>query len=216
LADLYLFIEDHEGARLQAEQALALAPDDARACHALGQAMEALGDHAAARTQYERAIQLDEKNEIYQLSLENLSQRPSATMQTGFATVASDAAVATPDAARSVPIMAPPNTPAYTVSQAAQALQSNQPELAIRIVRDGIAKHGDDAALYRTLGAAQYRQSDYRAAQAALRKSLSLDKSHPLSYFLLSATLKKLGDEEEAARCLAQAVELDPALAAWR
>jgi tetratricopeptide (TPR) repeat protein len=102
------------------------------------------------------------------------------------------------------------------VAQAAQALRSNQPELAIRIANDGIRRYDDYAGLYRTLGTAHYRQGDYRAAQVALRQAVSLDKSHPLSYFLLSATLKKLGEEDEARRCLAQAESLDPALAAWR
>jgi len=216
LADLYLFIDDHEGARLQAEQAAALAPQDARASHALGQSLEALGDYAGARTQYERAIQLDDKNEIYRLNLENLTPGPVANGPARQVSAASDAAPTTADAGKSGTISAIPNTAAFAVAQAVQALQSNQPELSIRIVRDGIDRFGDDAALYRTLGTAQYRQGDYRAAQVALRKAVSLDKSHPLSYFLLSATLRKLGEEEEAARCLAQAADLDPRLAAWR
>jgi tetratricopeptide (TPR) repeat protein len=233
LVDLYLFIDDHEGARLQAEQAAALAPQDARACHALGQALEAMGDFAGAGTQYERAIALDDKNEIYHLNLENLTAaavasrptspkavepaRPVAVVpSSGPGAVVSDSAPATVPAGKSAAISATPNTAAFAVAQAVQALQSNQHELSIRIVRDGIERFGDDAALYRTLGTAQYRQGDYPAAQVALRKAVSLDKSHPLSYFLLSATLRKLGEEEEAARCFSQAADLDPSLAAWR
>ena len=218
LADLCLCLDDLQQAKLHAQHALSLAPRDARVYHALGQALEALKEIDAACAQYQRAVELDSQNEIYRLSLENLLDPAGSVTAADFA-VASDGGASPVEIGTSAAtriINAEPDTPGFAVAQAAQALRSNQPELAIRIAREGIRRYGDHAGLYRTLGTAQYRQGDYRAAQVALRQAVSLDKSHPLSYFLLSATLKKLGEEDEARRCLAQAEGLDPALAAWR
>ena len=229
LADLCLCLEDPQQAKMHAQHALSLAPKDARACHALGQALEALRDIDAACAQFQRAVELDNQNEIYRLSLENLID-PAGTVSVSEFAVASEVAAASNVAAAGVDqrgvgagtsaatpaIAANPDSAEFAVAQAIQALRSNQPELAIRIVKGAINRYGDNAGLYRTLGTAHYRQGDYGAAQVALRQAVSLDKSHPLSYFLLSATLKKLGEEDEARRCLAQAELLDPALAAWR
>jgi len=103
-----------------------------------------------------------------------------------------------------------PGNQQVLISAAVNALRHNQPELAIELVApDGkpIARH---ATIYRILGTAYYRRGDYRAARTALDQALSLDKSSPLSYFLMGCTLSKLGQNESAETYLRQARTLDP------
>ncbi|MCH8922099.1 MAG: tetratricopeptide repeat protein [Planctomycetes bacterium] len=95
------------------------------------------------------------------------------------------------------------------VESAVDALQSNQPEAALDVLRPALSRFPDSAALWRTLGAAHHQRGDFQAAQSALRQALSLDNSSPLAYFLLGQSLQRLGHDEQARRCFGAAADLD-------
>lgn len=109
-------------------------------------------------------------------------------------------------------IAANPHDPHIVISAAVVALQSNQPEVAIALVKPALDRFPKSAALYRILATAHYRRGDYAASQTALQQALSLDKSCPLSYFLMGCTLSKLGQSEAAAEHFRRAQQLDPSL----
>ena len=117
-----------------------------------------------------------------------------------------------PTAARSYfqrAIAAAPEDESVVVRAAVASLRHDHPELAVELAQSALLRWPKSAALYRTLGMAEYRREHWQAAQAALRQSLSLDNSHALSYFLLGCTLSKLGQNEEAERNFSQARQLD-------
>jgi tetratricopeptide (TPR) repeat protein len=96
-----------------------------------------------------------------------------------------------------------------SIAAAVAALRQNRPELALDLARHGLDATPDSAGLYRTIGTAEYRRGDYAAAQEALQQSLTLDNTHPLSYFLMGCTLNRLGQSDEAERFFLQARQLD-------
>jgi len=103
-----------------------------------------------------------------------------------------------------------PRDSQVVVAAAVNLLRRNQPEPAIKLLTPAATVLSDCAAVHRTLGAAYYRQGNYRAAQLSLQQALSLDKSSPLSYFLMGCTLAKLGQAEAAGTHFRQARMLDP------
>jgi Tfp pilus assembly protein PilF len=111
---------------------------------------------------------------------------------------------------------AAPQDAKIAVSAAVIAVKHDELEMAIEIVQDGLKAFPGSSGLYRLLGVAQYRLGDMQAAKASFEQSLSLDKSNPLSYFLMGSTLKKLGQSEAAEQYLLQARRLDPRYAARR
>ncbi len=111
---------------------------------------------------------------------------------------------------------AAPDDVKIAVSAAVIAVKHDELEMAIEIVQDGLKAFPGSSGLYRLLGVAQYRLGDMQAAKASFEQSLSLDKSNPLSYFLMGSTLKKLGQSEAAEQYLVQARRLDPRYAARR
>jgi tetratricopeptide (TPR) repeat protein len=96
------------------------------------------------------------------------------------------------------------------------AIKHDELELAVEIAQSGIKAFPESAGLYRALGTAQYRLGDLTEAKAACEQALSLDKAHPLSYFLMGSTLKKLGQTEAAEQYFRQARQLDARYSARR
>ncbi len=92
---------------------------------------------------------------------------------------------------------------------ALQSLQSEQPELARTIAREGARKSPQSAGLHRLHGMAALRLGHNQEAEAALRQSLSLDNSQALTYFLLGSVLDRLGKTDSAQWHLRQAAKLD-------
>ena len=109
-----------------------------------------------------------------------------------------------------------PHDPQIPISAAVAALRQNHPEAAVDLLQAAADRFPKSAAVYRTLGAACYRRTDYRAAQSALKQALLLDKANPLSYFLMGCTLVKLGEQPAADECFRQARLLDPKYAVPR
>lgn len=103
-----------------------------------------------------------------------------------------------------------PDDPQIPVSAAVSALRYNQPDLAIQLLAPCTDLYTDSAAVPRTLATAYYRKGDYASAQTALEQALSLDKSSPLSYFLMGCTLVKLGQPEAAEIHFRRARVIDP------
>jgi len=102
------------------------------------------------------------------------------------------------------------------LSAAILALKHDELELAVETAQTGIKRFPESAGLYRTLGAAQYRLGEFKSAKDSFERAISLDKSHPLSYFLLGSTLKKLDQSEAAEAYFRQAERLDPRYSARR
>ena len=92
---------------------------------------------------------------------------------------------------------------------ALKSLQSEQPELARSIAREGARKFPQSAGLHRLHGMAALRLGHNQEAEAALRQSLSLDNSQALTYFLLGSVLDRLGKTDSAQWHLRQAAKLD-------
>ena len=116
------------------------------------------------------------------------------------------------------------STVEWAIESAVDALQSNQPDVAVEILRandvskhfgaveilrGGLGQFPDSAALWRALGAAHQQQGDDQSAQSALRQALSLDNTSPLAYFLLGQSLRSLGQHEQARRNFQAAADLD-------
>jgi len=101
------------------------------------------------------------------------------------------------------------NEPQTVVDLAVDALQSNQPDVALDALRDGLARFPDSAVLWRTFGAAHHQKGDFQSAQSALHQALSLDNSSPLAYFLLGQSLRSQGQHEQARRYFQAAADLD-------
>ena len=107
-------------------------------------------------------------------------------------------------------IASEPNNPQIPISAAVSLLRYNQPAQAVELLTSTQRQHPNSAALFRTLGVAHYRVSDYQSSQVALRQALSLDKSSALTYFLMGSTLTKLGQREAAEGYFLQAQTLNP------
>lgn len=103
-----------------------------------------------------------------------------------------------------------PDDPQVVVSTSVLALKHNYPDVAAELLAPATERFPQSAAVFRTLGAARYRQGDYRDAQKALVQAMALDKSTALTYFLMGCTLTKLGDASSAAPYFRQAALLDP------
>ena len=95
------------------------------------------------------------------------------------------------------------------ISAAVAAMRANNPQLSVEFLAPAAKRFPKSAAVHRALGAAYYRSGDYKSAQVALRKALSLDNSNALSYLFMGYTLAKLGQNEAAESHLRQARALD-------
>jgi len=107
-----------------------------------------------------------------------------------------------------------PENRQIATSAAVLALRYNQPELALDLAQSALPRFNDDATLHRIIGLAHYRRGDFGSSQLALQQALSLDNGHPLTYFLLGHTMKKLGDTDAAEWCFVQARRANPTEAA--
>ena len=109
-----------------------------------------------------------------------------------------------------------PHDETIAVSAAVLAIKHDELELAVEFAQAGAAAFPDAAGIYRALGTAQYRLGDLEPAKTSFERAISLDKSHPLSYFLLGSTMKRLGQTAAAEAYFRQAERLDPRYAARR
>ena len=74
--------------------------------------------------------------------------------------------------------------------------------------KQAVEQTPQEGAFWNTLGVAQYRAGDHRAALDALQKSIDLRQGgDAFDYFFLSMSHWQLGDEDEARRWFDQAVE---------
>lgn len=103
-----------------------------------------------------------------------------------------------------------PDDPQLAVSAVVAALRAGQPEMALKLAEPAQARFPDSAPIHRAAGLAHFRLGRFDASQVALQQALSLDNSDALAYFLLSATLSRMGRAEEAAWHLRRAREIEP------
>ncbi len=99
---------------------------------------------------------------------------------------------------------------AHALAAAVSALRQDRPQEAATLAEAGLKHDPNSAPLHRALGAARYQEGDFLAAQTALERAISLDKSDALAYFLMGSTLSRLGDSDAAQRQFANAARLDP------
>jgi tetratricopeptide (TPR) repeat protein len=82
------------------------------------------------------------------------------------------------------------------------------PNRAVTLARNAVQLAPQDADNWTTLGMAQYRAGDWKAAVAALDKSVALrEGGHPLNWFVLAMAQRKLGNDEAARKAYDQAVQ---------
>lgn len=111
---------------------------------------------------------------------------------------------------------AEPGNSDLLLAAAAMSLRYEQDEQALELAKSAISLYPGDAAAQRTLATIYYRQSNYRGARETLSRAISLDKTHPLSYFLMGSTLRKLGEIDKADWNFQQAAQLDSSYATRR
>ena len=111
---------------------------------------------------------------------------------------------------------AEPENTELLLAAAAMSLRYDQEELALKLAQSATSLYPSDPGAQRTLAMVYYRQGNYRASQDTLCRAISLDKAHPLSYFLMGSTLRKLGETSQADWHFQQAAQLDPSYASRR
>jgi tetratricopeptide (TPR) repeat protein len=243
LADLMLSEQQPEAAVAQLKQTLTDDPSNARAQHTMGLVLEASGKTDEALVYFQRAAELEPKNELYALSYKTAqdasrleAQGPAnaiepagsadwdeaianaSIMQTleSAGSALADGDLAAARAGFMQAAAADPENLQIPLHAAIFSLRHEHPEIAVELLTPASQRFPDSAALYRVLGTADYRLGDFRAAQLALQEAVSLDNSNALAYFLLGCTLKKLGQPEAAERHYEQAQNLNPSFAVPR
>lgn len=178
------------------------AANDPAARHVEGLVLESLGRADEALASFQRAVDGDPANEVYRLSFQTAAQaiapEDAAVRQTGWT-------------ARPAP-----RDVEGTLAAATAALQRNDVEESAQLISAALAHAPNDVRLLRALAVCHYRRGAYGEAQVVLAKAVSLDSRDPLSYFLLGAALRRLGQTADADRHFAKAAELDPRYATQR
>jgi tetratricopeptide (TPR) repeat protein len=170
----------------------------------LGLALGGLGRHDESVAHLKRAHELIPNSDTYRLAYE-------------AATTVEASDLVQPVSAEVVGAGTPgTNSAASGVVSALAALEAGQTDHALQSLQNAATRFPRDAATVRTLGFAYYRTGDYLNAHQSLRLAIDLDKSNALSYFLLGATLRKLGRTAEADAAMAEACARDSKYAAWR
>jgi len=86
-------------------------------------------------------------------------------------------------------------------------VQSRNPRRAVELARVAVERLPHNARTWRTLGVAQYRTGDWKAAIDALSKSMELRKGgNSFNWFFLAMAHWQLGKKEEARKWYDQAV----------
>jgi Flp pilus assembly protein TadD len=219
-----------------AKQLVELDSKDAEAHHLLGLALEAQGNLAEAKLQYEKAVELAPENEGFAASLTVANsadlqiastshrtariQRASHDDRADSAEAAVNSALETGHRALAASdiqesqrqyaaaMASEPDNPNIPLEAALQLIQHNQAGAAVSLLNDACRTFPQSVPLLRTLATAQYRQGDYEFSQVALQQALSLDNRDALSYFLMGAVREKLGDHKGAELSKAKAQEL--------
>ncbi len=98
------------------------------------------------------------------------------------------------------------------LTQAVELIRTGQPDKGLQLLTmsTGLER---SARFYRVYGMAQFETGDAQGAATSLSKSLSLDDTSALSYFLMGASLSQLGHAAEAEGHFQQAARLDPRFA---
>jgi tetratricopeptide (TPR) repeat protein len=196
LAEILLEANQPERALELAKYVIERAPQQAAPHHVAGLILEASGRTDEALAHFQQAADLDASNEVYRLSFQTAAE-----------------AVATAPGLLNQPS---PSDVEGTLAAATDALQRGAPEESVRLLSAALKIAPDDVRLLRTLGLSHYRRGRYGEAQVVLAKAVSLDTTDPLSYFLLGATLRQMGQTSQADEYSATAARLDSRYATWR
>ncbi len=95
------------------------------------------------------------------------------------------------------------------LTQAIELVSSGTPADAIKLL-DAHPELERSARYFRIYGMSQYESGDAEGAAASLSRSLSLDDTSALSYFLMGASLSQIGRATDAESHFQQAARLDP------
>jgi Flp pilus assembly protein TadD len=196
LAEILLEANQPEQALEHAQFVVERAPQEAAPRHVVGLILEAAGRTDEALAHFQQATDLEPANEVYRLSFQTTAE-----------------AIAGPQTPHN---QTSPSGIESTLAAATEALQRGAPEESVRLLSAALATAPNDSRLLRALGLAHYRRGEYGEAQVVLAKAVSLDTTDPLSYFLLGATLRQMGQTAAADEQTAMAARLDPRYATWR
>ncbi len=81
-------------------------------------------------------------------------------------------------------------------------------DAALRVLRDGLGRHPDSAALQTTLGFVRVAREEWAWARSAFAAALELDPDHEDALVGMGEALLKLGDSAGAQRCFSRLAEL--------
>jgi uncharacterized protein HemY len=88
--------------------------------------------------------------------------------------------------------------------------ETHDPRRAVALVERGVKLVPEDGTYWRTLGVAHYRAGDWKAAAAALDKSISLGRGEEdwcLDWVFLAMAHWQMGDKDEARKYYDQATK---------
>ncbi len=189
---------DYEGAIIAFREAIRIDPEQVNAHYNLGNALQGKGDLDGAIKAYREAIRLDRKH-------------ADAHHNLGYALRARgdvDGAIACfREAVRVEPKhTAAHNELAWLLATCPDA-KRRDPERAVELARKAVTLAPKVGATWKTLGVALYRAGDWKAAVAALGKSLELSKGgDAVDRLFLAMAHQKLGHPDEARKWYRRAV----------
>jgi len=106
--------------------------------------------------------------------------------------------------------------PQVAIRAGVMVMRYGHAEIAVDVLTTATERFPESATVWRALATAHLAQDNTTAARAALEKSLSIDNSDSLAHYLLSSTLRKLGEAEAADGHAEQARRLDPRVSPHR
>jgi tetratricopeptide (TPR) repeat protein len=182
-------------------KAAVMAPDVATVHGAMGRAREKLGDAAAAREAYERALRIDPG---YRYVRRRLLRVALATRD--FQRARSEAAQLIADA---------PDEPEHHFLAALVAEREGRADEARRAYRKAIEVAGGDyPEAYLNLGVVETTAGNLPAAQAALERALEQRRRYPAAWLDLGNVHAAAGRPAKAEAAFRKAIEQDPHSAA--
>ena len=162
----------------------------------LGGALEDLGEIAAARTSFSRAVELAPGNEQVHYNLANAQRALGDTL----------AALRSYEQS----LRLKPDFVDAAINLAALHRETGDASMATSVLTQTIAQRSRNPELYRRRGLSYRDQSDEKAAAADFRAALKLDAAHVESHFSLANLLFDTGRAQEAVTHYQAALAVQP------
>ncbi|MBA3480730.1 MAG: tetratricopeptide repeat protein [Pirellulales bacterium] len=192
----YLMLGQHEKSISDHSKSIELSDQDAGQRLRRGHSYRALGQLQKAEEDYSRAIELNPRHweSWYGRAQLYHQQHESEKAQHDLANAAKLAS--DPGAQNEI---------AWSLATDSDPSWRN-PKLAVELAERAIAARPDDGMIWNTVGAARYRNGQWKAAIHALEKSLELQGDNGLDWFFLAMCHWQLGEKDVARKWYDQAV----------